>query len=180
MGSDLVVLAFACCGFLPQPMHVMLSPRSETVSEAALESLKGRAMAVELGPVFSEAGMTDPAAEIAGSLAASLAERYGLKFEAGRSPSADGLVLGMQTVEWAVEMGFTDFRVRYRGEATLVDRSNGRKLGRVWCNRHVPAGVHSIEAGGADRPALESALHAAAQSCLQELRQALIAEATPR
>lgn len=180
LGHELVVLAFSCCGWLPTPEKIMLSARPGAVNEATLEAMKGRAMAVELGPAFNEAGMTDPAAEIADSLAESLAERYGLKFEAGRAPAADGLVLGMQTFEWAVETGFSDYRVRYRGEVTLVDRSTGRKLGSAWCNRHVPTGMSSIGANPLDRPVLASALRAAAHSCLQELRRALIAEATPR
>lgn len=181
LGYDLVALAFACCGWLPAPLEWVLSPqRPEAVNEAVLQPMKGRRVAVELRPEFSEAGMHDPAVQIAGSLAASLAERYGLQFEPGSAPGPDALALGVHTLEWRVEPGLKDYKLRYRGEATLVDRRSGRRLGRAWCDRNAPTGKDSYDGAMADRPALADALHAAADSCLQQLREALIAEASPR
>jgi hypothetical protein len=180
LGYDFVVLAFACCGWLPTPMEIVLSPRQqEAVSDAALMRMKGRKVTVDTGYEFSEAGMRDPAGEIAGSLASSLAGRYGLEFEPGRQPDPDGLVLGVHTLEWLVEPGWKDYKLRYRGEATLVDRRDGRRLGRARCDRDVTTGKNSYDAAIADRPALASALHAAAGSCLLQLREALLVEATP-
>lgn len=181
LGFDLVVLAFGCCGWLPTPMEIMLSPRQQqSVNDAALTLMKGRRMTIDPGSEFSEAGMRDPAGEIAGSLATSLAGRYGLEFEPGRKLDPDGLVLGVHTLEWVVEAGWKDYKLRYRGEATLVDQRDGRRLGRAWCDRNVPTGKDSYDAAIADRPALASALQAAAGSCLQQLREALLADATPR
>ena len=181
LGYDIVVLAFACCSWLPQPLEFILAPqRVEAVNEAVLRPMKGRAVAVEVGRAFSEEGMSDPAGRIAGSLATSLADRYGLKFEPGEAPGAGALVLGMQTLEWRIEPAFKDYELRYRGEATFVDQGSGRRLGRAWCDRRVSTGKDSYEASVADRPALAGALQAAATSCIAQLREALIADASPR
>jgi hypothetical protein len=103
-----------------------------------------------------------------------LADRFGLQFEPGRKPDADTLVLGMQTLEWLVEPGLRDYKLRYRGEATLVDPRNGQRLGRARCDRNVSTGKDSYDGALADRPALAGALHAAAASCTQQLREALL------
>lgn len=176
LGYDLVVaLALGCCGWLPQPLEFLLSPqRGDAVNEAVLKPMKGRRVEVDPGPEFSEAGMRDPAGDIAASLAASLADRFGLQFEAGRKPDADALVLGMQTLEWIVEPGLKDYKLRYRGEVTLVDRRDGHRLGRARCDRNVPTGKDSYDAAIADRPGLADALHAAADSCTEQLREALL------
>jgi hypothetical protein len=118
--------------------------------------------------------MRDPAGEIAGALATSLADRFGLQLEPGRKADADALVLEMQTLEWRVEPGLRDYKLRYRGEATLVDRRDGRRLGRARCDRDVTTGKNSYDAAIADRPALAGALHSAANSCLAQLREALL------
>lgn len=172
LGYDLVLLTVsACCSWLP----ALLSPQHpEAVNETAALAMKGRRVAVEPAPKFSEAGMRDPSEEIAGALAASLAERYGLKFEPGRKAEADTLVLAMQTLEWIVEPGWKDYKLRYRGEATLVDRQNGHRLGRAWCDRNAPTGKKSYDEAMADRSALAGALHAAADSCTAQLREALL------
>lgn len=175
LGYDLVFLAFACCAWLPQPLEFMLSQgRAEAVNEMVLKPMKDRRVAVEAGPEFSEAGMRDPAGDIGASLATSLAERFGLQFEPGRKPEKDALVLGMQTLEWIVEPGLKDYRLRYRGEATLVDLRDGRRLGRARCDRNVPTGKASYDGAFADRPALADALHAAADSCARQLHEALL------
>lgn len=175
LGYELVFLAFGCCGWLPSPMELLLAPRpSNTVNEAALKPMKGRRVVIDPGPEFSEAGMRDPAGEIAGSLATSLADRFGLQFEPGRKADADALVLEMQTLEWLVQPGLKDYKLRYRGEATLVDRRDGRRLGRARCDRDVTTGKNSYTAAIADRPALAGALHSAANSCLAQLREALL------
>lgn len=175
LGYDFVVLALACCAWLPQPLEFMLTPqRADAVNEAVLKAMKDRRVAVDAGPEFSEAGMRDPAGAIAASLASSLADRFGLRFEPARKPDANALVLGMQTLEWIVEPGLKDYKLRYRGEATLVDRRDGHRLGRARCDRNVPTGKTSYDAALADRPALADALHAAADSCTQQLREALL------
>ena len=181
LGYDIVVLAFACCSWVPQPLEFILAPqRAEAVNEAVLRPMKGRAVMVEVGRAFTEEGMSDPAGKIASSLASSLAERYGLDFEPGRAPVADGLVVGMHTLEWTVVAGLKDYELRYRGEATFVDQGSGRRLGRAWCDRRVSTGKDSYDASVADRPALAGALQAAATSCAAQLREALIADASPR
>jgi hypothetical protein len=152
----------------------MLPQRSGAVSETVLRPMKDRRVAVEPGREFSEAGMRDPAGAIAASLATSLADRFGLQFEPGRKPDADALVLGMQTLEWVVEPGLKDYKLRYRGEATLVDQRDGHRLGRARCDRNVSTGKDSYDGALADRPALAEALHAAADSCTQQLREALL------
>jgi hypothetical protein len=175
LGYDLVVVAFACCAWLPQSLEFMVgSPRPEAVNETALKLMKDRRVVVDAGREFSEAGMRDPASGIAASLATSLADRFGLQFEPGRKPDADALVLGMQTLEWIVEPGLKDYRLRYRGEATLVDQRDGRRLGRARCDRNVPTGKDSYDGAIADRPALADALHAAADSCTRQMREALL------
>jgi hypothetical protein len=174
LGFDLVVLAFACCAWLPQTMQFLSPVRAEAVSEAVLKPMKDRRVAVDAGREFSEAGMRDPAGDIAASLATSLADRFGLQFEPGRKPDADALVLGMQTLEWLVEPGLKDYQLRYRGEATLVDPRDGRRLGRARCDRNVTTGKNSYDGALADRPALGDALHAAAASCTVQLREALL------
>jgi hypothetical protein len=80
----------------------------------------------------------------------------------------------MQTLEWLVEPGLRDYKLRYRGEATLVDRRDGHRLGRARCDRNVPTGKNSYDGALADRAALADALHAAATSCTQQLREALL------
>jgi hypothetical protein len=174
LGYDLVVLALACCGWLPQPLEFMLAPQQAAVNETLLKPMKDRRVAVDAGPEFSEAGMRDPASDIAASLATSLANRFGLRFEPGRKADEDALVLGMRTLEWIVEPGLKDYKLRYRGEATLVDKRDGRRLGRARCDRNVPTGKASYDGALADRPALADALHAAADSCTQQLREALL------
>jgi hypothetical protein len=174
LGYDLAVLALACCAWLPQTMEFLSPLRADAVSEAELKPMKDRRVAVEAGPVFSEAGMRDPAGDIAASLATSLADRFGLQFEPGRKPDAEALVLGMQTLEWIVEPGLKDYKLRYRGEATLVDRRDGHRLGRARCDRNVSTGKNSYDGALADRPALADALHAAADSCTRQLREALL------
>ena len=47
--------------------------------------------------------MRDPAGEIAASLTTSLADRFGLRFEPGRKPDAEALVLGMQTLDMCLK-----------------------------------------------------------------------------
>jgi hypothetical protein len=174
LGYDLVVLALACCAWLPQTLEFMLPQRAEALNETVLKPMKDRRVAVEAGTEFSEAGMRDPAGDIAASLATSLADRFGLQFEPGRKPDADALVLGMQTLEWIVEPGLKDYKLRYRGEATLVDRRDGHRLGRARCDRNVTTGKDSYDGALADRPALAEALHAAANSCTRQLREALL------
>ena len=178
-GSEFVVLAFACCSWLGSAAEALLV-QPQAVTEAALQPMKGRAVAVEIGPEYSEAGMHDPADRIAGSLATSLASRYGLQFEPGRAPGPDMLVLAMHTREWTVEPGWSDYYLRYRGEATLVDRKSGRRLGRAWCDQRALTGKNSYDAAIKDRRALALSLQAAADSCLRQLRESLLAEAAPR
>src|SRR5262245_23468672 len=178
LGFDITVLAFACCGWLTAPLEFMTSPQ-RPLSAEAMQPMKGRVVAIEAGPAFSEAGMDDPANRIAGLLAMSLANRYGLRVERGASGS-DALSLGVQTLEWRVEPAWKDYQLRYRGEATLVDRQSGRRLGRAWCDRSVTTGKNSYDEALADRPALATALSAAADSCLQQFREALVAEVIPR
>jgi hypothetical protein len=175
LGFDLAVLTLAaCCAWLPQSLEFMLPQRSGAVNETVLKPMKDRRVAVEAGRAFSEAGMRDPAGDIGASLATSIADRFGLQFEPGRKPDADALVLGMQTLEWLVEPGLKDYQLRYRGEATLVDPRDGRRLGRARCDRNVPTGKNSYDGALADRPALGDALHAAAASCTVQLREALL------
>jgi hypothetical protein len=175
LGFDLAVLAFAaCCTWLPQSLEFMLPLRPEALNESVLKPMKDRRVTVDAGTEFSEAGMRDPAGEIGASLATSLADRFGLQFEPGRKPDADALVLGMQTLEWIVEPGLRDYKLRYRGEATLVDRRDGHRLGRARCDRNVSTGKDSYDGALADRPALADALHAAAGSCTRQLREALL------
>lgn len=178
LGIDIVVLSLsACCAWLPD---LMLAPRTQGLNDSAMEPMKGRAVAIELGAEFTEAGMRDPAGEIATPLADAIAKRYGMKFEPGRAAGPDTVVLAVQTREWTLAAGFTDYRLRYRGEATITDRQSGRRLGRAWCDGRSLTGWASPEAALADRPALAKALHVAADSCLQQFRKSLIAEATPR
>ena len=175
LGYDLIVLTFAaCCGWFGTAAEALLPSRPQGVTEAAMQPMKGRRMVIDSGTEFSEAGMRDPASDIAGSLAISLADRFGLQFEPGRKPDADTLVLEMQTLEWLVEAGLKDYKLRYRGEATLVDRRDGRRLGRVRCDRNVTTGKASYKEALSDRPALAGALHSAADSCLQQLREGLL------
>jgi len=175
LGFDLAVLTLAaCCAWLPQTMEFLSPVRAEGLNETVLKPMKDRRVAVEAGREFSEAGMRDPAGDIAASLATSLADRFSLQFEPGRKPDEDGLVLGMQTLEWLVEPGLKDYRLRYRGEATLVDRRDGQRLGRARCDRNVSTGKDSYDGAIADRPALADALHAAADSCTRQLREALL------
>ena len=175
LGFDLVVVTFAaCCAWLGPAAEALLPARPQGVSKSAMQPMKGRAVAIELGPAYTESGMTDPAGEIANPLAASLADRYGLRFEPGRPAAADALVLGMHTLEWVVVAGIKDYQLRYRGEATLVDRADGRTLGRAWCDRRVSTGKNSYDASLADRPALAGALGAAASSCGQQLKESLL------
>jgi len=138
LGLDIAVLSLsACCAWLPD---LMLGPRSQGVSEAVMAPMKGRPVVIEPGPEFAEAGMPDPAGEIATSLAAAIAKRYGMKFQPEARAAADAVVLEVQTREWMLDAGFTDYKVRYRGEATLTDRQSGRRLGRAWCDRRAPNG----------------------------------------
>lgn len=181
LGLDIIVVTLgACCGWLTPAAEALMPTRSQAVNEVLMQPMKGRTVAVENGRAFSEAGMTDPADRIADGLATSLAQRYGLRFEPGRPADADSLILGVLTLEWLVEPALRDFTLRYRGEATLVERSSGRRLGRAWCDRRAPTGKASSAEALADRPGLAKALQAAADSCLQQLRESLIAEATPR
>jgi len=175
LGFDFAVLTLAaCCAWLPQTMEFLSPVRAEAVKEAVLKPMKDRRVAVDAGREFAEAGMRDPAGEIGASLATSLADRFGLQFELGRKPDADALVLGMQTLEWLVEPGLRDYKLRYRGEATLVDQRDGQRLGRARCDRNVTTGKDSYDGALADRPALAQALHAAADSCTRQLREALL------
>src|SRR5262249_61261713 len=128
LGFDIVVLALsACCAWMSSPLEFLTSQRPEALNEAVLKPMQGRRVAIELGQAYTEQGMTDPAGAIANPLAASLAERYGLKFEPGTAPSADGLVLGMHTLEWLVVAGTRDYQPRYPGQATLRDRSRRQR-----------------------------------------------------
>ena len=180
LGYELVVVMLGCCSWFAPVAEALLPGRPQAVSEAAMQPLKGRSVAIENGPAYSDSGMTDPADRIASGLAASLAARYGLRYDPGRPTTAETLILGVQTLEWTVEPAFKDYILRYRGEATLLDHRDGRRLGRAWCDRRAPTGKGSAAEALADKDALTSALQAAADSCLKQLRESLIAEATPR